>query len=82
MHATSSRALLIDLACASSRLEGNTYTQLDTPNLLEFGRQAEGRDVAETQMILNQKQAVKLLVDQAEEAGLNPYTFRNLHALP
>jgi hypothetical protein len=73
--------LLIDLAWASSRLEGNTYTRLDTLNLLEFGQQAEGRDVAEAQMILNHKHAIELLVDQAEEAGLNLYTFRNLHAL-
>ncbi len=44
--------LLIDLAWASSRLEGNTYSRLDTLNLLEFGQHAEGRDATEAQMIL------------------------------
>lgn len=29
--------LLIDLSWASSRLEGNTYTRLDTQNLIAFG---------------------------------------------
>lgn len=35
--------LLVDLAWSSSRLEGNTYTRLDTQNLIEFGRLAEGK---------------------------------------
>ncbi len=47
---------LIDLSWASSHLEGNTYTRLDTQNLIEFGRTAEGKDRTETQMILNHKQ--------------------------
>lgn len=29
--------LLVDLSWASSRLEGNTYSRLDTQNLIEFG---------------------------------------------
>jgi Fic family protein len=73
--------LLIDLSWASSRLEGNTYTRLDTQNLLEFGRFAEGRDAREAQMILNHKAAIELLVDEAEGIGFNRYTFQNLHAL-
>jgi len=36
--------LLVDLSWNSSRLEGNTYTLLDTKPLLEFGKQAEGSD--------------------------------------
>ncbi|MEO7963887.1 MAG: Fic family protein [Gemmatimonadaceae bacterium] len=72
--------LLIDLAWASSRLEGNTYSRLDTQNLIEFGQRAEGKDVAESQMILNHKEAIELLVDDAEHVGFNRYTFLNLHA--
>jgi hypothetical protein len=30
--------LLIDLSWASSRLEGSTYTQLDTQSLIDYGR--------------------------------------------
>lgn len=73
--------LLIDLSWASSRLEGNTYNRLDTQNLIEFGREAEGKDRLETQMILNHKAAIEMLVDQAEEIGFNRYTVQNLHAL-
>jgi hypothetical protein len=34
---------LIDLAWNSSRLEGNTYSLLDTKRLSELGEEAEGR---------------------------------------
>ena len=72
--------LLIDLAWASSRLEGNTYSRLDTKNLLEHGVRAEGRNATDAQMILNHKKAIELLVDQAEDVGFNRYTLLNLHA--
>ncbi|MEK6663037.1 MAG: Fic family protein [Pseudomonadota bacterium] len=73
--------LLIDLSWASSRLEGNTYTRLDTQNLIELGQVAEGKDRREAQMILNHKAAIELLVEQAEDIGFNAFTFFNLHAL-
>lgn len=72
--------LLIDLAWASSRLEGNTYTRLDTERLIEFGQAAEGKDALETQMILNHKSAIEFLVCDTEHAGLNPATVIALHA--
>lgn len=71
--------LLVDLSWASSRLEGNTYTRLDTLNLLEFGQRAEGKDLSEAQMILNHKAAIELLVGQADRVGFNLFTFQNLH---
>lgn len=73
--------LLIDLSWASSRLEGNTYTRLDTQNLIEHGQVAEGKDRREAQMILNHKAAIELLVEEAEEIGFNAFTFFNLHGL-
>lgn len=73
--------LLIDLSWASSKLEGNTYTRLDTINLIEHNKAAEGKDQLETQMILNHKQAIEFLIEQAEDIGFNTYTFMNLHAL-
>jgi DNA-binding Lrp family transcriptional regulator len=51
--------LLVDLSWASSRLEGNTYTRLDTQNLIELGRHAPGKDQREAQMILNHKAAIE-----------------------
>ena len=73
--------LLIDLSWNSSRLEGNTYSLLETELLLELGEVAEGKDALEAQMILNHKAAIELLVEQAAEVGFNNYTILNLHAL-
>jgi fido (protein-threonine AMPylation protein) len=73
--------LLIDLSWSSSRLEGNTYSLLDTRELIERGTVAPGKDAKETQMILNHKAAIELLVESAEEVGVNRYTITNLHAL-
>ena len=73
--------LLIDLSWNSSRLEGNTYSLLETERLLELGEAAEGKDAREAQMILNHKAAIELLVEQASEVGFNRYSILNLHAL-
>ncbi|MEP7305793.1 MAG: Fic family protein, partial [Acidobacteriota bacterium] len=73
--------LLIDLSWNSSRLEGNTYSLLDTKRLIEFGQEAEGRDRLEAEMILNHKDAVEFLVGNAAEIGFNQYTILNLHAI-
>jgi len=73
--------LLIDLSWNSSRLEGNTYSLLDTRRLLEFGEEAEGRDHLEAQMILNHKDAIEFLVSDVEAIGFNRYTILNLHAM-
>lgn len=72
--------LLIDLAWASSRLEGNTYTRLDTKNLLEFGQRASGKDMQEAQMILNHKTAIELLVSDAEGSDFTRSIVFALHA--
>ncbi|WP_005035514.1 Fic family protein [Holophaga foetida] len=73
--------LLIDLSWNSSRLEGNTYSLLDTEKLIEFGETAEGKELQETQMILNHKAAIEYMVDSAEMLCPNPTTVQNLHAL-
>ena len=73
--------LLIDLAWNSRRLEGNTYSLLDTKRLIELGEEAVGRAHLEAQMILNHKDAIEFLVGAADEIGFNRYTLLNLHAL-
>ncbi len=72
--------LLIDLSWASSQLEGNTYSRLDTARLIEFGQAAEGKDALETQMILNHKQAIEYLVLDPAHAQLTPDGIIALHA--
>ena len=72
--------LLIDLSWASSHMEGNTYTWLDTRELIEHGDAAEGKAAIETQMILNHKAAIEMLIDNADIADFNRYTVLNLHS--
>ena len=73
--------MLIDLSWNSSRLEGNTYSLLDTKRLIELGDPAAGRDIRETQMILNHKHAIEFLVENADDVALNRRTILNLHAI-
>lgn len=73
--------LLIDLSWNSSRLEGNTYSLLETERLLATGEEAPGKNRIDTQMILNHKAAIEFIVDMAEEVDINRYTILNIHGL-
>lgn len=73
--------LLIDLSFASSQLEGNTYSLLDTRRLIEQGHAAQGKDALETQMILNHKEAIEFLVRDPSCAQPNATALKSLHAL-
>jgi hypothetical protein len=73
--------LLIDLSWASSRLEGNTYSLLETKRLLELDEMADGKDVDEAMMILNHRDAIRFLIDGREHMGVNKHTLFNLHAI-
>ena len=69
--------LLIDLSYNSSRLEGNTYSRLDTQKLVEEGISAEGKVHEETVMIMNHKEAILFLVENAQDIELNSLAIRN-----
>lgn len=73
--------LLIDLSWNSSRLEGNTYSLLDTERLINFGRVAEDKNARDATMILNHKAAIEFIVENADEIDLAPIIVQNLHAL-
>lgn len=73
--------LLIDLSWNSSRLEGNTYTLLDTERLISLGKADDSKSALDAQMILNHKDAIEFIVQSATEIGFNRYTFQNLHGL-
>ena len=73
--------LLIDLTWNSSRLEGNTYSILETRRLINLGEEAEGKHWREVRMILNHKEAISFLIDNKNEIGWNRYTILNLHYL-
>ncbi len=73
--------LLIDLSWNSSRLEGNSYSLLETERLLELGEAADDKDVLQAQMIINHKHAIEFMVDSATELRFNRATVLNIHAL-
>ncbi len=73
--------LLIDLSWNSSRLEGNTYSLLETERLIAEGHMASGKNALDAQMILNHKQAIEFLIDSAAEIAFNRHTIFNLHAM-
>jgi Fic family protein len=73
--------LLIDLAWNSSRLEGNTYSLLETKRLIELGENTVGKDTTETQMILNHKDAIEYIIDSAHEKNISSHEIRSIHAL-
>lgn len=73
--------LLIDLSWNSSRLEGNTYSLLETKRLIELGESATGKDISETQMILNHKEAIEYIIESAEETKINAHEIFSIHAL-
>lgn len=73
--------LLIDLSWNSSRLEGNTYSLLETQRLIVQGKAADDKSVQDAQMILNHKDAIEFIVRSADEIGFTHYFIIGLHAL-
>ncbi len=73
--------LLIDLSWNSSRLEGNTYSLLETKRLIELGETATGKDASEAQMILNHKAAIEYIVESADEKQITSHEIYSIHAL-
>lgn len=72
---------LLDLSWNSARLEGNTYSLLDTERLLKEGARAEGKTIVETQMLLNHKAAIEFVVAEPMTASIDERTVKTLHAL-
>ncbi len=73
--------LLIDLSYNSSRLEGNTYSLIETERLLLEGISSEHKLDEERVMILNHKEAIRFLVDQAQKISPSVSTIKTLHYL-
>ena len=73
--------LLVDLSWASSRMEGNTYSILETERLIRFGEEASGRERREAVMILNHKEAIQYVVDNLDSIAITRPDITNIHAL-
>jgi hypothetical protein len=57
---------VIELSWKSSRIEGNTYSLLDTERLIKEGKEATGHSKEEAIMILNHKKAFQFILESTE----------------
>lgn len=71
--------LIIELSWKSSKIEGNTYTLLDTERLILEHEEAVGHDKKEGQMILNHKDAFEYI--RANTTQFKTITRKNLEEL-
>jgi Fic family protein len=68
---------LVDFSCASSALEGGTYSLLDTKALIEYGEKTEGKPLSDAFLILNHKNAFEYLYFNQ---SLDANTIKEVHA--
>jgi hypothetical protein len=74
--------LVIELSWKSSKIEGNTYTLLETEKLILENKKAIGRSKDETQMILNHKDALNCVRETAKEFTIiNRVNLEKLHSI-
>lgn len=74
--------LIIELSWKSSRIEGNTYTLLDTEKLILENKEAIGHNKNEACMILNHKDAFNFAHENASQfENLTSANLEKLHAI-
>jgi len=74
--------LTIELSWKSSRIEGNTYSLIDTEILIKENKEAEGHTKEEAQMILNHKKALDYILDKKSEfKKITLGKIENIHSL-
>lgn len=71
--------LAIDLSWKSSQIEGNTYSLLETEQLLKEKKTATGKTKDEATMLLNHKEAIDFIVEQPDY--MYPLSIRKLEDL-
>ncbi|MEK7463618.1 MAG: Fic family protein [Patescibacteria group bacterium] len=59
--------ITIELSWKSSKIEGNTYSLIDTEILIKDNKKAYGHDADEATMILNHKKAIDYIFDNREK---------------
>ena len=76
---------LCDIAYASSHMEGNSYSRLDTVDLIEHHYERVGGSHRDKVMILNHRDAARYIIDSIrdkdEHFGVNEYVIRSLHSI-
>lgn len=75
------KKLLIEASWASSALEGNTYSLIDTEELFERGMEMPGARQEETIMLLNHKHAIEYILENINDINISRRDVMNIHAL-
>ena len=73
---------IIEFSWKSSRIEGNTYTLLETENLIKRHQRAKHKDEKEAQMILDHKETLSFILEHSQKfRTLTVATIENIHEL-
>ena len=82
IHKKELERFVIELSWKSSKIEGNTYTLLDTESLILRGKKAEGKSEEETKMILNHKNAFSYIYEhRGRFKELSRKNIKDVHKL-
>lgn len=74
--------LNIDFSWKSSKIEGNTYSLLETEQLIKNKEQAKGHSKEEASMILNHKRALEYIRENKEDfQSVTVSKIENVHSL-
>ena len=74
--------LTIDFSWKSSKIEGNTYSLLETEHLIKNGGEAIGHTKEEAIMILNHKKALDYITENKEQfQTISVSQIENIHSL-
>jgi len=74
--------LNIDFSWKSSKIEGNTYSLLETEQLIKNQKEAAGHSKEEATMILNHKKALEYIGSNKKEfQGVSVPKIENIHSL-
>ncbi len=71
IHKKELERFIIELSWKSSKIEGNTYTLLDTERLIREGIPAKGHSKNESIMILNHKKAFEFILEREGDFSKN-----------
>lgn len=82
IHQKELERFVIELSWKSSKIEGNTYTILDTERLIREGIPAEGKTKDETVMILNHKKAFDYILEiKQNNQPMHLRQIENIHRI-
>lgn len=71
----------IELSWKSSQIEGNTYSLLETEELIKNKKEAKGHDRGEANMILNHKKTFDIILERKESfKEISELDIRSIHS--